>query len=241
MSFIITLHVQEGIVMASDSRITYSSVASNVRGNEKTLIDDSIALTDTSYKTFRAGNDIGISMFGMANIKGVAMSSYVENFISECVIAGKTDIDEVPGLLVDYFNNLPEVPETGFHVAGYHSLGDYRAKKVWRVYVAKKQCIEVVPRQQLRGAIWDGEQDILIRLFHTDLYVKNAASEYVSVDTHRIPFELFTLQDAIDFSVYAVRTTADTMRFQLRPNTVGGTINILVIKQNESFWLQQNL
>jgi len=236
MSFIITLHVQEGIVMASDSRITYNSIR---KENGKAVIDNAIPLTDASYKTFRAGNGIGISMFGMANIKGVPMSSYVENFISERIVAGKTDIDEVPALLIDYFHSMPEVPETGFHVAGYKSEGKTKSKRVWRVYLANKQIIEVVPKQQLRGAIWDGEQDILIRLFHTDLHVKNGDFEYTPIDTHRIPFESFTLQDAIDFSVYAIRITADTMRFQSRPNTVGGAINVLVIKQNESFWVQR--
>jgi len=241
MSFIITLHVQEGIVMASDSRITYNSVSSGIKDSEKKLFDDSIALTDASYKTFRADNSIGISMFGMANIKGVAMSSYVENFISERIITGKTDIDEVPDLLVEYFNGMAEVPETGFHVAGYHSHGNQRSMRAWRVYVASKRIMPIVPKQQHRGAIWDGEQDILARLFNTDLYIKNSGSEYMPIESYRIPFEMFTLQDAIDFAVYAIRITADTMRFQLRPNTVGGAINVLVIKQNESFWVQQSL
>jgi hypothetical protein len=42
-----------------------------------------------------------------------------------------------------------------------------------------------------------------------------------------------TLQDAIDFAVYAVRTTIETMRFQQKEKTVGGPIDILVIKPNE--------
>jgi len=241
MSFIITLHVQEGIVMASDSRITYNSAYSSNKDSGKSPFDDSIALTDASYKTFRAGNSIGLSMFGMANIKGVAMRAYVEDFISECIVADKTDIEEVPGLLVDYFNHMSDVPETGFHVAGFHTHGNQRSMRAWRVYVASKKITPIVPQQQRRGAIWDGEQDILARLFHKELHIKNPGAEYTPIETYRIPFEMFTLQDAIDFAVYAIRITADTMRFQLRPNTVGGAINVLVIKQNESFWVQQSL
>ena len=37
------------------------------------------------------------------------------------------------------------------------------------------------------------------------------------------------LQDAIDFAVYAIQTTTDTMRFQARPKTVGGPIDVLLI------------
>ena len=54
-----------------------------------------------------------------------------------------------------------------------------------------------------------------------------------------IPFEMFTLQDAIDFAIYAIKTTADTMRFQLRNKTVGGPIDVLVIKPSEAFWVKR--
>ena len=39
-----------------------------------------------------------------------------------------------------------------------------------------------------------------------------------------------TLQDAVDFGVYAVKTTIDTMRFQQKEKTVGGPIDVLVIQ-----------
>jgi len=54
-----------------------------------------------------------------------------------------------------------------------------------------------------------------------------------------VAFQHFTLQDAIDFAVYAIRTTADTMRFQLRPQTVGGPIDALVIRPSEARWLRR--
>jgi len=46
------------------------------------------------------------------------------------------------------------------------------------------------------------------------------------------------LQDAIDFSIFAIRTTIDTIRFQPRPKTVGGPIDVLVIKPEETIWVQ---
>ena len=48
-----------------------------------------------------------------------------------------------------------------------------------------------------------------------------------------------TLQDAIDFSIYAIRTTIDTMRFQARPKNVGGPIDVLVITPDETRWIQK--
>jgi hypothetical protein len=48
------------------------------------------------------------------------------------------------------------------------------------------------------------------------------------------------LQDAIDFGVYAVKTTIDTMRFQQKEKTVGGPIDVLVIQPyNEPFFVQK--
>jgi hypothetical protein len=48
-----------------------------------------------------------------------------------------------------------------------------------------------------------------------------------------------SLQDAIDFSIYAIRTTIDTMRFQARPKNVGGPIDVLVLTPDETKWIQR--
>ncbi len=55
----------------------------------------------------------------------------------------------------------------------------------------------------------------------------------------QIPYQFFTLQDAIDFCVFAVRSTTDAIKFQPRPKTVGGPIDVLVIKPDEAFWVQR--
>jgi hypothetical protein len=47
------------------------------------------------------------------------------------------------------------------------------------------------------------------------------------------------LQDAIDFSIYAIRTTIDTIRFQARPKNVGGSIDVLVIAPDGAKWIQR--
>jgi len=54
-----------------------------------------------------------------------------------------------------------------------------------------------------------------------------------------IPFEFFTLQDAIDFCVYGIRSTIETLRFQSREKTVGGPIDVLIITPDNSRWISQ--
>jgi hypothetical protein len=60
-----------------------------------------------------------------------------------------------------------------------------------------------------------------------------------TVPSFGIPFQFFTLQDAIDFAVYAVRVTIDSIRFQTRAKTVGGPIDVLVIKPTEACWIDK--
>lgn len=54
-----------------------------------------------------------------------------------------------------------------------------------------------------------------------------------------IAWNLMTLQDGIDFAEYAIKTTIDTMKFQIASKTVGGPIDILVIKPNGAQWIQR--
>lgn len=236
MSLIVTVHVQEGIVMASDSRLTIDRTRTE---NQKIVIDRGISQSDTNNKIFLAANNFGISMFGQATINSIPISGFVESFINENIIENKTDIDDVPQLLVDYFRRMNPVPDTGFHVAGYKMIENKKVQKVWRVFIINGNKIEIVPTQQQQGAIWDGEQDILTRLINLNVYFSSDKLNYSLLPAYGIPFEMFTLQDSIDFAVYAIKTTADTMRFQMRYKTVGGQIDVLVIKQNECFWIKR--
>ena len=55
-----------------------------------------------------------------------------------------------------------------------------------------------------------------------------------------IIWDAMALQDAIDFAIYAIRTTIDTMRFQARPKNVGGPIDVLLLTaDSEPTWIQK--
>lgn len=49
----------------------------------------------------------------------------------------------------------------------------------------------------------------------------------------------FTLHGAIDFARYAVETTIQTMRFKNVVETVGGSVDIMVITPGVTRWLQK--
>lgn len=89
-----------------------------------------------------------------------------------------------------------------------------------------------------QGVSWGGEGDILSRIIKP-AFSQDSQGNYQPYPNHQIPYQFFTLQDAIDFSVYAIRTTTDTIRFQPRAKTVGGPIDVLVIKPDEVKWVQK--
>ncbi|HGA1023139.1 hypothetical protein IBT50_14135 [Bacillus sp. S70] len=232
MSIIVSVYCNEGIVLASDSRITLSNTKRESNG---THIHLAIGQSDSNYKTFLAGN-IGISFCGDSDIKGVPISGYIEAFIGD-YITKDTCVSEVPDLLLKYFNDFDVVPDSNFFVAGYTNLTNEQV--VYGVYI-KRQNFEQLAADQ--GTSWMGEADTLNKLLNP-VYKKEGnvlgIEKYTELPFYSTEYNFFTLQDSIDFAVYAVKTTIDTMRFQTRPKTVGGPIDVLVIKPREAFWVQR--
>ena len=98
MSFIITLNVREGIVMASDSRLTLSTQR---QVNQQTVHNISVGMSDSNYKTFLTNNKIGISTFGAAEIQGIPIAGYIESFINnEC--ADTDTVENVAQKILDH-------------------------------------------------------------------------------------------------------------------------------------------
>ena len=60
-----------------------------------------------------------------------------------------------------------------------------------------------------QGVHQDGETDILIRLLQP-LFLKQEEI-YQELPQHNIPWNFFTLQDAIEFAVFATKATIDTI------------------------------
>lgn len=236
MSFIITAYVREGIVMASDSRLTLNATQPP-QGAGAPIVQLSVGQSDSTNKTFLALDRIGISTYGAADINGVPISGYIESFINERLSAGSYDVDQVPAELVKYFTALPTTPASIFHVAGYKVVNGAPEQHVWQVPLAGGTPVRLNPPGQ-QGVSWGGEIDVLSRLLQP-LAAKDPQGNWQPLPTHQIPYGFFTLQDAIDFCIFALRTTIDTLRFQPRPKTVGGPIDVLVIKPDRAFWVQK--
>lgn len=230
------MYVREGIVMASDSRLTLNAEEYN---SDKTTVQVALSQSDTTYKTFLTPNNIGISTFGDADINGVPISGYIESFIGEQMQDIENIIDEIPNKLLEYFKKLQPMPNTQFHIAGYkETIGGRKEPQVWCVWIAQEK-VERINKPEQQGAFWGGEADIFTRLIQPVAVVNQDGTLNQILSHYQIPFSYFTLQDAIDFCIFAIRSTIDAIRFQARPKTVGGPIDVLVIKQDKAFWVQR--
>lgn len=230
MSLIICVYVEEGIVLASDSRTSYNQTIGNIN-----LVG--VHSTNTTNKTFACPNKSGISTCGDASIKGKPISGFIEAFIRE-KIKEETSIDDMPLLIKEYFNNLEANLNTTFIIAGYKKDGEKFIQKIYRLKTNNEN-IETVDTEAEQGALWDGETITLSRLL-TPVYNKNTETgEFNAFPMPKFAWNYYTLQDAIDFAKYGIKTTIDTMRFQTVPETVGGPIDILVIRPESAEWLSK--
>jgi hypothetical protein len=86
-------------------------------------------------------------------------------------------------------------------------------------------------------ATWSGQIDVLAGILQPLL--EGPGGKKIKINKPPIIWDAMALQDAIDFSIYGIRTTIDTIRFQARPKNVGGPIDVLVITPDKSIWIQK--
>lgn len=231
MSFLIAVHVNEGIVLASDRRTTYTQT-SNENGQQ--VVKFGVHTTNSTDKTFVCPNGAGISTCGDASLLGKPITGYIQEMIRSG-ISVDTKTSDIPQIIIDYFYGKTIVPNSNFIVAGYDAVEDKKVQKLYKVRLADKNIEEIATDSQ--GASWDGETLTLTRLIQ-DVAVKDIKGALLWLHDD-ILWNYFTLQDAIDFARFTVETTINTMHFKNVVETVGGNVDILVITPEETKWIQK--
>jgi len=232
MSFVITVQIKEGIVMAADSRLTLTRSESDPGGN---TILTQVPISDANTKLFCTEAGIGISTFGAASVDDEPLAGHIEEFIRQEANSESATPNDVGKGLCDYFNKMKTPPDTGFHVSGYTIDAGKSIPEVWRCTVLGSVCAQTRPSDQC-GASSNGDTGLMGRIF-TEVFVKTSDDKFESMGNPQIPFVYFTLQDAIDFAFFATRSTIDFTRFQPVSQTVGGPIDVLVIRPVGHSWV----
>ncbi|MCK9537068.1 MAG: hypothetical protein M0R05_05775 [Bacilli bacterium] len=261
MSLLVTVYTNEGIIMASDSRTSFSRVQ-QVLGQRVRV--PSGHFYDTVDKTFLAPNNCGISTCGDGSINKIPISGIIKTFIRSQVLATDTVLDTV-NKLQSYVRNINTNTDIIFHIFGFDT--DSNGNKIMSGYrlITSGQGSIVKINNSSAGASWDGETEIMSRLLKQTFYTNQpqnipakaqillpsnkqiVVQESILIDKanlrvfpeQNIPWDLMSIQDAIEFVEYAIKTTIDTMKFAVVNKTVGGPIDILVITPDGASWVKK--
>jgi len=240
MSLVLVTYVPEGIVMASDSRQSIKIEGKKPDGEEfKVETVNSDAVTKTYLLQDQR---IGISNFGEDMLSGVPISSHIRRFIEE-KITSADDTETIPKKLVEYFRKPFPKANIGFHIAGYKKEGKKSVPYVFYCHIGKNK----FERRNVKkdgsifyGATWSGAIDIITSIINPVVVKDKEGKDKMIRMPAPIMWGAMTVQDAIDFSIYAIRTTIDTMRFQARPKIVGGDIDVLLLTpDSDPRWIQK--
>lgn len=240
MTLIVAVYVPEGIVMASDSRQSITIEGKKPSGEPfkvETVNSDAVTKTFLLEK-----QQVGISNFGADLLDGIPISSYIQSFLEEEVVAAD-DVTTISKKLVDYFRKSFPDADAGFHVAGYKKENKISVPYVYYCHVAKSEVGRRNAKQDgsiIYGATWSGQIDVIQSIISPVMIKDSRGKEKIIKAPAPIIWDAMTVQDAIDFAVYAIRTTIDTMRFQARAKNVGGNIDVLLLKPNqEPQWIKK--
>lgn len=249
MSLIITTYVPEGIATASDSRQSIKIEGKTPDGKDippiETISSDSVYKTFLLEKFDKNNNSlyqVGVGVFGEANLGGVPTAHHIKKF--EEMLGKKKeekiDVTTIPHKLVEYFSKQFPKANTGFHVVGYKKdSSGVSIPYIYSCQVNTKKVERLNHKDKiLYGASWSGQGDVLGGILQP-MMIPQQDGKIIQVQKAPIIWDAMTLQDAIDFCVYGIRTTIDTIRFQARPKNVGGPIDVLVITPDGAKWIQR--
>ena len=256
MTLIVSLRIPDGIVIAGDSLLTLmkrewldnKTDVTCPECNHKHEIRNRLQTPPTPATTFPHTQKVfpfcgkfGVGIYepGLLANKPVysVMRLFEQNlkeqeksFDSVTEIAEKISL-EIHNLLKEQWareNTLVDtLPEDqiflGFQVVGYDGI----EPKTINVLIGKNARCEVL---ETFGCTASGSQEVVQAIW--DLYKKNPDKQP--------PYNLFSLQDAVDYAEFLIDTTITHQRFALMNPNVGGDIDIAVITPFDGFqWIRQ--
>ena len=256
MTVIVSVKINEGIVLASDSASTFTNT--QVYDHAEKIVN------------LVKGLPIGVMSTGDGGIGSESLTTLLKDLGKR--LADKQDsmyldpssyvMADVAGRLHQFLFNEKSIPSGGtasilLRVCGY-SAGR-PLPEVWQVQLqgAISYQLLLVHSETQFGVNWDGQYDALNRLVlgvptdleqsaidwgmqQTDAQSLGAAIRQRAQETLAIP--TMPIQDAIDLARYLVSVAIGFTKFSIKkqPKTVGGSIEIAAITRHEGFrWVQR--
>jgi len=252
MTLVVSLIVPDGVVLAADSLATSKgelSIVGQIEGKCKECgaklefpelklppIPIPSSTTPFAQKVFNFKSKFGVAFWGNASVNKQTMYSQMkrlENQSTEEIIS----VDGAADIVADYFfkelevevgdlNKIPsDVSAFGFHVVGYESPESIIGK-VWSIRIGRT--IKKEPHNEF-GCTVSGEKQVVSKIWKKD----------ETIPVPRPNYGTFTLQDAIDYADFLIRTTSDYQRFANMIPTVGGEADIALVTHYAGFkWIR---
>lgn len=240
MSLAIAIYVPEGLVMASDSRQSITIHGKTPDG--KDFKTETVG-SDTVTKTFLLEKQrTGISSFGKDLLGKIPMAGHIKKFNEE-VLTDSDDVKSVANKIVDFMSTQFGKVDTGFHVCGYKKEDKTSVPYVYYCHVGRNEISRKNVKQDKStiayGATWSGQADVISGLVNPVVVADKEGNKRMIRPFYPVTWTAMSLQDAIDFSIFAVRTTIDIIRFQARPKNVGGPIDVLALTPDWNKWVEE--
>ena len=219
MSIMCSVYVPEGIVMAADSRMTANLMVKTPDG--KTQQQGMFTVSDNAQKVFLLSKvRAGITSCGTAVLDNKMVSDYLRIFEIE-EVSPRDSITDVAKKLQSYaFKFFPNVH---FFVCGYEQEEPF-------VYDVSKELKRLnMDNGNLKYASsWSGEQQAITKLLN-------------SQPPTPVNHVLMPLKDAIDFAEFLIDITIKLQRFEMKPKTCGGDIDVLVLTKDDAYWYRHKI
>lgn len=268
MTIVVTVKINDGIVLASDSATTFSDDNGNV-----------VKIYNNANKVFNLvkGLPIGGLTWGAGGIGAASISTITKDLRrrlsgndpghEDWELGDDYTVEAVAGRVKEFFfdelfqtefgGNPPPNFFLGFKVCGYSAGAGL--PELWDFRIVGNQAIgpKLMRGQDSAGPNWDGEYEAMDRLilgvgskFKDVLITEGVPGDQVEDGANRVighlsvPIVLaaMPIKDAIDLATFMVETTIRFVGFNMRAATVGGPIEVAAITKHEGFkWVQRKL
>lgn len=263
MTIAISLHVNDGIVLASDSAASVWA-----RGPDQKTIGV-VNVYNHADKVFNLCKEfpIGAITWGSGSIGNSSISTLLKDFRRQVTPTLDQDaytIEEVTGLFADFvysqnyvpaFKDWEQKPDLGFMVGGYSAKKDYAEEWKFDIIGGTITGPYKVRGENETGMTWNGESEAITRLYFghgagLPTILSNAGIDKPKleeimqlINQHlAVPFVVapMPIQDAIDIAAFFVNLTVEFSRFKPGAPTVGGPVDIASITKHEGFkWVRR--
>lgn len=215
MSLIISMYLQQGIVMSADSRTSKKDGY----------------YSDNAHKLFVTDNHVGISTCGNRTSGDLHIEVLMDEFLAG---AKNYSVTEVANSIIPFFKDKWEDMDSTFLVGGYEATGEGWVQKKYRIYTDGASVNECT---YITGAQWNGNIGTVSRLINQCF--REEDGKYIEFDSHSIDWRGMNIQDGIDLSRFLIDTTMKMDSFLNTRQNVGGNIDILVLTPGDHQWISR--